>query len=463
MTTYKPSIFNNYAQASNGDLLMFNSYIGPDSFCRVSKTISDQLFQCLKQEKVTRDDFAHEDTFNDLIWKGYLVSSDEDELLKIENRYIKIIANQAGSNMLCLIILPTEQCNFRCTYCYEDFSKPAMSEEVQNAVYLFVRRNIQKYSALRVGWFGGEPMVAMKIIESLSDRFITLCKTLKKGYSAHITTNGYFLDKNNFEKLLSRNVLAYQITIDGTKDIHDKYRHTADGKGTFDKILKNLLYIKNNVKSHTFHISIRTNFTSESLEKLDDYIKLLNDSFKDDKRFSLFIRVASNQGGNNKIHEIEDELLNSTQVSSIAKSIKNKLPDNSVNVDQHIHMIAPGGSMCYAATNNHYVIDPYGNLRKCTHFLDDKFNCIGKIEPNGQHHIDEGLEARWVGKMILNEKCKKCSFLGACFNRVCPYNRFNNQNDDTAYCPYEKEDLEDIMAIAADTSYRDRFYNIYSM
>ena len=77
MTTYKPSIFNNYAQASNGDLLMFNSYIGPDSFCRVSKTISDQLFQCLKQEKVTRDDFAHDDTFNDLIWKGYLVSSDE--------------------------------------------------------------------------------------------------------------------------------------------------------------------------------------------------------------------------------------------------------------------------------------------------------------------------------------------------------------------------------------------------
>ena len=172
MKQFKPSLFNNYSYASNGDMLLFNSYVGPDSFCRVENNVGDKLFEILHQKTVTAEDFTHESTFVDLLRKGYLVSEDEDELQKIENRYMKIVANQAGNNVLCLIILPTEQCNFRCKYCYEDFSKPAMSEELQEAVYLFVRRNIQKYSALRVGWFGGEPMVAMRIIENLSDRLM---------------------------------------------------------------------------------------------------------------------------------------------------------------------------------------------------------------------------------------------------------------------------------------------------
>lgn len=290
-----------------------------------------------------------------------------------------------------------------------------------------------------------------------------LCKSLKKGYSAHITTNGYFLNESNFRKLLSRSVIAYQITIDGTKEVHDKYRHTADGRGTFDTIMKNLIDIKNNCKSHTFHISIRTNFTLESLEVLEDYIKILNDNFGKDKRFSLFIRTASDQGGDNTIFEIKDKLLQAQDVSSIASKVKKLIGSTPVNVDQHIHMIAPGGSMCYAATNNHYVIDSSGNIRKCTHFLNDPINCIGKIEPNGQCKIDEGLEAKWVGKMLLNKKCMQCSFLGACFNRVCPFNRFNNNEDDTAYCPYEKEALNDIISIAADTSYKDKFYSIHYM
>ena len=33
-----------------------------------------------------------------------------------------------------LILLPTEKCNFRCTYCYEDFELGKMSEETRRTV-----------------------------------------------------------------------------------------------------------------------------------------------------------------------------------------------------------------------------------------------------------------------------------------------------------------------------------------
>jgi uncharacterized protein len=43
-----------------------------------------------------------------------------------------------------LILLPTEKCNFRCTYCYEDFSIGKMSQPLQRAIELFLERRFHK-------------------------------------------------------------------------------------------------------------------------------------------------------------------------------------------------------------------------------------------------------------------------------------------------------------------------------
>ena len=44
------------------------------------------------------------------------------------------VALSLSSRRLQLILMPTEQCNFRCTYCYESFSNGRMSQEVQDGV-----------------------------------------------------------------------------------------------------------------------------------------------------------------------------------------------------------------------------------------------------------------------------------------------------------------------------------------
>ena len=68
---------------------------------------------------------------------------------------------QKQKNYLNLIILPTEKCNFRCTYCYETHEKQSMSKELQLAIVSYVKNEIHKYKALRVEWFGGEPLMSL--------------------------------------------------------------------------------------------------------------------------------------------------------------------------------------------------------------------------------------------------------------------------------------------------------------
>jgi len=52
------------------------------------------------------------------------------------------IANAITSRAQELILLPTEKCNFRCTYCYEDFELGRMSDELPGSIEKFVERRV---------------------------------------------------------------------------------------------------------------------------------------------------------------------------------------------------------------------------------------------------------------------------------------------------------------------------------
>jgi uncharacterized protein len=71
-----------------------------------------------------------------------------------------------------LIFLVTEQCNFRCTYCYENFEKGKMSDDVIEGVIKYVEKRGPQLKNLNVHWFGGEPLLALDVIEKLSNQML---------------------------------------------------------------------------------------------------------------------------------------------------------------------------------------------------------------------------------------------------------------------------------------------------
>jgi uncharacterized protein len=81
-------------------------------------------------------------------------------------------------------------------------------------------------------FFGGEPLLRKDLIF----KTIALCRDYEKknGYSYHfkITTNGLLLDEP-FLLQAARERLQVALSIDGIDLAHDRFRRTADNKGTF--------------------------------------------------------------------------------------------------------------------------------------------------------------------------------------------------------------------------------------
>jgi uncharacterized protein len=106
------------------------------------------------------------------------------------------IAAAISSRAQELILLPTEKCNFRCEYCYEDFELGKMSESIQLAIERFVERRIDGLDQLTFSWFGGEPLVAKDVVLRLSAYAKKLCDQRSVRFLGGMTTNAYLLERD---------------------------------------------------------------------------------------------------------------------------------------------------------------------------------------------------------------------------------------------------------------------------
>ena len=200
---YKISKFTHCYENKNNELLLYNSYAGVKSFCKISNTQYKKIFM---ESEVPN--FPSEIT-SKLLKHGIIVDENVDENQHLFAQFVE----KVNPSELSLTINVTEKCNFRCKYCYESHTLGEMSEEIQNSIIKFVRENIQNYSSLHIGWFGGEPLLAKEIIYRLSEKLINICKFYKRNYISSITTNGYLLNPDTVQKLLEYKVKYYQVTL----------------------------------------------------------------------------------------------------------------------------------------------------------------------------------------------------------------------------------------------------------
>lgn len=298
------------------------------------------------------------------------------------------IAACLDSRSLRLILLPTEACNFRCVYCYEDFAQGRMRPRVVQGVKRLLSARAPDLDHLTLSWFGGEPLLARDIMEEILKHAAGLAAVHPRlTVTSDVTTNGYLLDLPLFERLLDLGVSHCQVSFDGPRDWHDRKRLRADGAGTFDQVWGNLQKIA--TVRREFSMIVRVHVDQENHTALPEFLRDYERGFGGDGRFRLYIRPLSRFGGPN---DAALPVFDQDEGKRIAENLSRGARERGL---PEIDLEAAGG-ICYASAGNSFVVRADGRLNKCTLALNHPANQVGRIEEDGRLQIDAPAALRWM-------------------------------------------------------------------
>ena len=148
------------------------------------------------------------------------------------------------------IIEITQQCTMRCTYCcfsgnYSNMrthKDVIMSQEtIDYCVDFIVQHCDYSLPFFDVCFYGGEPLICLNGISYIVNK---LTKIFGDKIHFTISTNGLLLKKNIVDWIFSIPDFHINISIDGNKDMHDKYRKTINSQGSYNRIINNIKYIR---------------------------------------------------------------------------------------------------------------------------------------------------------------------------------------------------------------------------
>lgn len=359
---------------------------------------------------------AHEDGIVKYLHaRGFLIKEGTNEFRRIQAGFGR---QHYRSDILQLILLSSEDCNFRCQYCYEDFTRGTMKPWVREAIKKLIDRRLPGLRSLSISWFGGEPLYGLAAIEDLAPFFAERAQEHSLSFASNMTTNGYLLVPETADRLLAWGIRRFQITIDGSPEDHNRSRPARDGSGTFDTIFRNLQAMR--ARQDAFSIAIRVNFDQRNQQRLREFLDLLQQEFSGDARFQLMFRAVGKWGGTNdsnlEVCGIDEGLKVQSEMRSEAQKRGLKLTDDIRTVNGFASQV------CYAARPYNFIVGADGQLMKCTVDLDKQDrNVVGILSPDGDLNLDFDKFAMWTEPAFESDKqCRKCTMLPSCQGSYCP-------------------------------------------
>jgi uncharacterized protein len=341
---------------------------------------------------------------------GFVVPAELDE---IEDHHASFQARQQSSSWMALIVMPTEECNFRCVYCYEDFTKGTMSTEIQIAVTAYIRKLMSTQKSIRLEWFGGEPFFAPEVIERISEAAIKSAGEYGVAYWGSATSNGYLITPNIFDISVSQwRIMRHNISIDGPKQYHDERRVLRNGGTTYDQILSNLEYMVS-TKYEDVQIVIRMNVDRENIGKLFEFMETIKKVLGDDKRFYFYSRGVWGKSKFPLLSQSERRRLYK-ETARFTQQLNLRWYDPEIYLNTEM-------SICYAARPSSVVIGSDGKLYKCTADFSMPENQLGQLRQNGEAFIDLDMLQLWTESRAEKYKaCWSCRIAPLCNGVMCP-------------------------------------------
>ncbi len=435
----------------------------------VTRDIAIELKKHSKEDNIPSD--FDIDTKDLLTNRGYITDKSKEQehkLLKELSHYVHKSKKKKQPKQNSFLFAVTENCNFRCPYCYENgvsdygnkWKKAVFTKELVDKAFnaIEIIQPDRKKIKDSIGLYGGEPLmkenyeIVKYIIEQGKDR----------GYSFRATTNCYDLD--HFSELLGPENIDYlHVSIDGNKETNNKRRIHFENKDTFTKIMSNFsLALEKEVQ-----IQNRINLDSSNFHEVEDLMKFYREKgFLDNKKFRTYLARV--------IDHDKEYTSNTNEISCIdfykqGKDLKKKNPEDNLfrvsdaNLKLSINKIAKGQelftpkiSYC-GAQSGMFILGPTGDIYTCWEKIGIKSHSVGSFSDDLKIN-DKAMDAwheRTVGK---TDQCSKCKYAfwcgGGCAGMMKPSEDINLNRSNCMDFPklfnqvlneYFEEELKDLI------------------
>ncbi|EPY9526411.1 anaerobic sulfatase maturase [Proteus mirabilis] len=328
-------------------------------------------------------------------------------------------------------IKPTSfQCNIKCDYCFylekeHVFEhKNWMSDQVLDS---FIKKYIESTQSSDVyfTWQGGEPTMAgidffRRAIE-LQEKY----KGNKKIHNA-LQTNGLLVN-DEWCVFFKKYSFLIGISIDGPERMHNQYRKTNSGKGTFKKVINAIeLFKKYKIEFNTLTVINNFNvsypmevysFLKEIGSKHIQFIELLetvvpNDEFKGDIKFDIINFSVPAKGYGKFMTEIFKYWVRNDIGNIFIRQFESFISC----------VLGNGHSSCIfqPVCHDNFVIESNGDIYECDHFVYPKFK-VTNIKEDISGISTPKLSSE---KSNLPKECMTCNYKPIC-NGGCPKHRIN--------------------------------------
>jgi len=392
---------------------------------QVSKEVYKYLEKMLNDElNENNRDLDIEKQIQNLRQNGYL---SDNRVKEIKHPATNLLPYYLNRKLQLLTIQLTHACNLRCSYCpytsndgtYRLHENKRINLETIKKALLMLRDNSVDSEDITVGFYGGEPLLEFELIEET----VRYCKKIFVGkeVSYTITTNGTLISDEVLE-LFEKENFQVVISLDGPREINDKNRKFANSnKSVFDKVIKNIIYIKENYKTLFNRISI--NMVIDPTQDFNKYkllfeeypilnnintsISLVEDDYKTEKYLPTeefrndfnYIKFLS------YLHYLGEINLNDEHfyINLFYESM-NKMWEEMTSSDTLGSIHCPSGPCVPGKTRLMVSVD--GLLFPCERISENiPFHCIGSLKDG--FSIENTEKIMNIAKTVI-EDCKNC-------------------------------------------------------
>ncbi len=364
----------------------------------------DAIYEKYKDDGVTRDDVAEcYDEVTSLKDSGSLFTPDTFEPMAGELK-----ARTSGVvKALCLHVAHT--CNLNCEYCFASQGKfhgerALMSFETGKAALDFLVANSGTRRNLEVDFFGGEPLMNFDVVKRLVEYARSIEKEAGKNFRFTLTTNGVLIDDDVID-FANRECSNVVLSLDGRREVHDRFRVDYAGNGSFDKIVPKFQRLVEARGGRNYYM--RGTFTHLNPDFLKDIETMLDLGFNE-----LSMEPVVCAEGDPYALTADDMPIIFEQYEKLAELMIKRRREGRPFTFYHYMIDLSGGPCIYkrisgcGSGTEYMAVTPWGDLYPCHQFVGEEKFRLGDVWHGVTNKEIQGDFASC--NVYAREECRDC-------------------------------------------------------